>query len=174
MCERLLERPRRHDDTPRTNHIVRECHLEAAVVHPKLCHLGAADRGFNPLRVRGECRDDVRERRERVRRPGRIHPRELRAPVGRVQTEGVPTRASPRFGNAAAFEDDVGHAKPAQVIARRQPCLTGTDDDGVEHRPRFWRPITYVHNLGCAGVPQLRLRAYASMRSTSVSGTTPS
>ncbi len=129
----LLERSGRHDNSAGAEQIVRERHLEDAIVYTQIPHLGTTDGRTDLGRVLGERRDHFCEPRERVRLAARIHTREARAPIGRVQAEGVPACAPPRLRNTAAFENDMGHAESIQVIARREPCLPRTDDDAVEH-----------------------------------------
>jgi hypothetical protein len=56
---------------------------------------------------------------------------ELHGPVGRHQTEAVPS-STPRLGHASSFDDDVIDAVSFELVAHREPSLTSADNHDVD------------------------------------------
>ena len=118
--ERLLEGAGRDDDAARREHVVGELEHEPVVARSQRSHVCCPNRRADVVRVALERPHDLVERRERIGvGAGEVEPGQLRAPVRRVQVEGVPARRAPRLGDASSFEDDMLDAESTQVVARR-------------------------------------------------------
>src|SRR6202020_2880405 len=92
----------------------------------------APDRGADLLGVGDEVVRDLLLGRETVRvQTGELQPRETVVPGRPVGHQGVPARRAPALGDPAAFQHQVRHTGPGQLLAHRYPGLSGPDDEDL-------------------------------------------